>query len=119
MSRFLRSLAMATALLLPAAAMAQQPTIKIGSIFAMTGPIASWGASASEGIRDAIDEVNKAGGLDVKGTKYKLEMVAYDDAAQAGGGRRCLYPARGTGQGQVHFHHDLGVAPGHQGHVRG
>jgi branched-chain amino acid transport system substrate-binding protein len=83
MTRVLRSLAMITALLTPAAALAQQPTIKIGTIFAMTGPVAAWGNSAAEGISFAVEEVNKAGGLDVKGTKYKLELISYDDQLKA------------------------------------
>ena len=68
------------ALLLPTAVMAQQPTIKVGAIFALTGPAAALGLSASEGVRYAIEDVNKAGGLDVKGTKYNVEYVVYDDA---------------------------------------
>jgi branched-chain amino acid transport system substrate-binding protein len=69
-------------LMLPVVVMAQQPVIKIGGIFAMTGPAGELGTSASEGIRYAIDDVNKGGGLDVKGVKYKLELTVYDDQSK-------------------------------------
>lgn len=65
--------------MLPGLATAQQPVIKVAGIFAMTGPAGELGASASEGIRYALDDVNKAGGLDVKGVKYKMELTVYDD----------------------------------------
>jgi branched-chain amino acid transport system substrate-binding protein len=79
MSRLAKQLVTIAALLLPTAAMAQQPTIKVGGIFALSGPAAALGLSASEGVRYAIEDINKAGGLDIKGTKYIVEYTAYDD----------------------------------------
>ena len=65
--------------MLPGLVAAQQPVIKVAGIFAMTGPAAELGASASEGIRYALEDVNNAGGLEVKGVKYKMELTVYDD----------------------------------------
>ena len=65
--------------MMSSAAWAQQPTIKIGSVLALTGPGAAIATSAQEGIRYAVDQANAAGGLEVNGTKYKLEYISYDD----------------------------------------
>lgn len=65
--------------MMSSAALAQQPTIKIGSVLALTGAGAAIATSAQEGIRYAVDQANAAGGLDVNGTKYKLEYISYDD----------------------------------------
>jgi branched-chain amino acid transport system substrate-binding protein len=78
LSKFLIAAALA-ATMGPALAVAQQPAIKVAGIFAMTGPAAELGASASEGIRYALDEVNKTGGLEVNGVKYRMELTVYDD----------------------------------------
>ena len=83
MKRILNLIPALAAALLSSAALAQQPTIKIGSILALTGPAAAIATSASEGIRYAVEQANAQGGLDVKGTKYKLEYISYDDQLKA------------------------------------
>jgi len=53
-------------------------TIKIGTINSLTGPHASFDLPADEGIRMAFDEINKKGGITVKGTKYTFTLVSED-----------------------------------------
>jgi branched-chain amino acid transport system substrate-binding protein len=52
--------------------------IKIGTINSLTGPHASFDLPADEGIRMAFDEINKKGGITVKGTKYTVTLVSED-----------------------------------------
>lgn len=63
----------------PAAAPAE--VIKIGHVAPLTGGIAHLGKDNENGARMAVDEINAAGGLDVGGKKYKLELLAEDDKA--------------------------------------
>ena len=53
--------------------------IKIGALFAVTGPAAFLGEPERNSAKMVIDEINKAGG--VKG--HKLELVAYDTTGDA------------------------------------
>lgn len=68
----------AASLLLSATVFAAAP-IKIGALFAVTGPAAFLGEPERNSAKMVIDEINKAGG--VKGRK--LELVAYDTAGDA------------------------------------
>src|SRR6266702_1508424 len=68
----------AATLLFSAVSFAAAP-IKIGAMFAVTGPAAFLGEPERNSARMVIDEINKAGG--VKGRK--LELVAYDTAGDA------------------------------------
>jgi branched-chain amino acid transport system substrate-binding protein len=68
----------AVVLLCASLAMAATP-IKIGGLFAVTGPAAFLGEPERNTAKMVIDEINKAGG--VKGRK--LELVAYDTAGDA------------------------------------
>src|SRR6266567_4115442 len=68
----------AMTVLLSATVFAAAP-IKIGALFAVTGPAAFLGEPERNSARMVIDEINKAGG--VKGRK--LELVAYDTAGDA------------------------------------
>jgi len=54
-------------------------TIKIGALFAVTGPAAFLGEPERNTAKMVVDEINKAGG--VKG--HKLELVVYDTAGDA------------------------------------
>lgn len=63
----------------PAAAPAE--VIKIGHVAPLTGGIAHLGKDNENGARLAVDEINAAGGLEVGGKKYKLELLAEDDKA--------------------------------------
>jgi len=54
-------------------------TLKIGVIGPLSGPGAPWGKAITEGLELAIDELEKAGGLSVKGEKYDVKIIPYDD----------------------------------------
>jgi len=54
-------------------------TILIGTTVSLQGKFAHEGALALCGFKVAIDWVNKHGGVDVGGKKYKLDLVYYDD----------------------------------------
>lgn len=68
----------AVTLLFAASAFAAAP-IKIGGLFAVTGPAAFLGAPERNSAKMVVDEINKAGG--VKGRK--LELVVYDTSGDA------------------------------------
>jgi branched-chain amino acid transport system substrate-binding protein len=73
------SFIIATATLLFSATVFAATPIKIGALFAVTGPAAFLGEPERNSAKMVIDEINKAGG--VKGRK--LELVAYDTAGDA------------------------------------
>lgn len=72
-----------SALALTAPALAQDKTIKIGAILAQTGPNASIGTESLTGAAYAVKKINDAGGVDIGGTAYKLELVNIDDESKA------------------------------------
>src|SRR5690348_9967308 len=55
-----------------------QEVVKLGEIEAQTGPINTYGWMSSQGVRMAVDEINKAGGFEVAGKKYKLQLFNPD-----------------------------------------
>lgn len=73
--------AMSVAATLPATA---QEILKIGAHVTLSGPGAAWGQAMKNAAELAADKVNAAGGLEVAGRRYKVEIIAYDDKYQAG-----------------------------------
>jgi branched-chain amino acid transport system substrate-binding protein len=65
----------AVAVLAPAGA---QEAVKIGEIEAQTGSLNTYGWMSAQGMKMAVDEINKSGGFEVGGKKYKLELSAPD-----------------------------------------
>jgi len=63
-------------LLLAGSCVAQ--TIKLGMVNSLTGPHASFDLPASEGVLMAVDEINKQGGVTVKGRKYTISVASED-----------------------------------------
>jgi branched-chain amino acid transport system substrate-binding protein len=57
---------------------AAQEVLKIGEIEAQTGPLNTYGWMSSQGMRMAVDEINKAGGFEVAGKKYTLQLINPD-----------------------------------------
>ena len=58
---------------------ATQETIKIGVIASITGNIPLVGKSTVDAANMAVQEVNDAGGLEVGGKKYKIQLLTEDD----------------------------------------
>lgn len=52
--------------------------VKIGEIEAQTGPNAIYGWMSSQGLAMAVREINDAGGFQVKGKTYTLQLMAPD-----------------------------------------
>jgi branched-chain amino acid transport system substrate-binding protein len=55
--------------------------LKIGHVAPLTGGIAHLGKDNENGARLAVEEINAAGGIQVGGKTYKLELIAEDDKA--------------------------------------
>ena len=60
---------------------ADEDTVNIGFLGALSGPDAGWGLPGLTGNQMFIDEVNADGGLDVCGKRVKLKMITFDDEA--------------------------------------
>src|SRR3954447_1762145 len=67
--------AIVLALLAPASA---QESVKIGEIEAQTGSLATYGWMSAQGMRMAVDQINKSGGFEVAGKKYRLDLLNPD-----------------------------------------
>jgi len=70
-------------LLVTACRPAAPATIKIGLNAELTGGVPVVGASCKNGAELAVDEVNNAGGLEVGGKKYKIELLIEDNEDKA------------------------------------
>lgn len=69
---------------LPLGVQAQETEdLKIGALVTLSGAGAAWGQGMKNAAELAALEVNKAGGLEVGGKRYKVSVVAYDDKYQA------------------------------------
>lgn len=53
--------------------------VVIGFTGPLSGPGAGYGRDNVNGLKMAVDDINKAGGITVKGKKYTLKLEAYDD----------------------------------------
>jgi branched-chain amino acid transport system substrate-binding protein len=60
-----------------------QPTLRLGEISALTGPISYLGTSAHNARLLAVDEINAKGGVMVGGVRHKLELVHLDASKSA------------------------------------
>jgi len=58
-------------------------TIPVGVIAELTGDIPAVGTSCKNAAELAVKEINDAGGLDVGGTKYQIELFIEDNAGKA------------------------------------
>jgi branched-chain amino acid transport system substrate-binding protein len=57
--------------------------IKVGGVGELTGDIPAVGASFKNAAEMAVQEINDAGGLDVGGKKYTVELIIEDNAGKA------------------------------------
>jgi len=53
--------------------------IVIGASLPLSGPLAGFGSFQQWGYKRAVDEVNKAGGISIGGTKQMLKLIIRDD----------------------------------------
>ena len=74
---------MITAMLAGCAGAGGGDTIKVGVVAELTGDIPAVGASCKNAAELAVKEINDAGGLEVGGKKYKIELFIEDNAGKA------------------------------------
>lgn len=55
--------------------------LRIGAFLPLSGATAHYGGGADNAARIAVDEINSAGGVDIGGDTYTVELITYDDAA--------------------------------------
>src|SRR5258708_2416671 len=53
--------------------------IVIGASLPLSGPLAGFGSFQQWGYRRAVDQVNKAGGIAINGTKQQVKLIIRDD----------------------------------------
>lgn len=82
-SMFLFSLILIISMTLSACAGAGANTIKVGGIGELTGDIPAVGASFKNAAEMAVKDINDAGGLEVGGKKYTIDLVIEDNAGKA------------------------------------
>ncbi len=63
----------------PASSSQLPASIKIGAVVPLTGRYAAGGDQVRNGYELAVEDINKAGGVEVMGTKIPLELVVRDD----------------------------------------
>lgn len=66
-----------------ASAFQDEGTLRIGGMWALSGPAAYIGSSSNGLSSLAVDEVNEAGGVLIEGKRVKLVKYVYDDACKA------------------------------------
>lgn len=78
------ALALLAAAAASSTALAQDDNVlRIGSIFALSGPNASIGREALGGTEYAVRRINEAGGVEIGGTTYTLQLINIDDESRA------------------------------------
>lgn len=78
LARAARPVAVSIAGLALAATCFAQSTIKIGMVNSLTGPHSTFDLPVSEGVLMAVDEINKRGGVNVKGKRYNFSVQSED-----------------------------------------
>lgn len=77
------SVGVAVSVIVSGAWAAKDSVIKIGLIAELTGDIPAVGASCKNAAEQAVAAVNGAGGLEVGGQKYRIELVQEDNGSKA------------------------------------
>ena len=60
-------------------------TIKVGSIWGLSGPGSQLGVIMKDGVELAADWLNKKGGITIKGQQYKIKLLIEDNKNSAAG----------------------------------
>jgi branched-chain amino acid transport system substrate-binding protein len=84
-------------------------TIKIGVAQPMSGPLAALGQDMHNGVKLAVDELNKQG-FKIKGKPVTIEIVAVDDRANADNGKQVAQQLVDAGVVAVIGHLNSGVS---------
>lgn len=70
------------ALVFPGCQKGSSNTIKVGLIAELTGDMPAVGASCRDAAQMAVKEVNDAGGINIAGKKYRMELFVEDSAGR-------------------------------------
>lgn len=62
---------------------AQEQSIRVGAAVSLTGRLAKEGSLVKKGYETWAEWINERGGINVAGKVYKVEMIYYDDKADA------------------------------------
>jgi branched-chain amino acid transport system substrate-binding protein len=79
----LAPLALALSLAVPARARSAEGDIKIGAVLPVTGKESKIGGAYKAATEFAVKEINDAGGIDVGGKKWKIDLKLLDDTSEA------------------------------------
>lgn len=109
MFRRLLTLGSLSALVALAACNRIPDTVKIGVAQPMSGPLASLGKDMFNGVKLAVDDINKQG-LNIDGKAVKLEVVAVDDQANEEAGKKVARQLVDAGVIAVVGHLNSGVS---------
>ena len=71
-------LSLGLALTVTTAAWAENPVLKIGFVGVTSGPAAAWGISNQRSMETRAAWLNETGGVEIGGTVYDIEIVAFD-----------------------------------------
>jgi branched-chain amino acid transport system substrate-binding protein len=55
-------------------------TVHLGAILPLTGDFSTYGGPLKQAAQLAVDRVNDAGGIEVDGKSYEIDLKVYDDA---------------------------------------
>jgi hypothetical protein len=58
--------------------------IRVGVVHAQTGMFAAFGQGGVFGIKAAVEDINKQGGVNVGGTKIPIKLIIVDNASEDG-----------------------------------
>lgn len=89
----------------------EMKTIKVGDLHPITGPASYYGIPESRAIQLAAQQINASGGLDIGGTKYKIQIVTADAKANPTAGVAALRKLLSDGVNYIIGPLSSGVAP--------
>ena len=61
-----------------------EPVLRIGVLGAMSGPAAPWGLVSKHCAEATAEMYNDAGGVEIGGERYRVQIVSFDDGMQPG-----------------------------------
>ena len=81
---FLSTLTLTLASISSSFAKVEGEYIVLGAAVSLTGKYSSNGVHTQNGYNLAVERINKMGGVEVGGKKYKFEIIYYDDESNSG-----------------------------------
>jgi branched-chain amino acid transport system substrate-binding protein len=86
--------------------------VKIGVNDSLSGPFSAYGQAGAEGVKLAVDQIDKSGGFDVGGSKYTFKAVQKDNRSDATAAATQTTALIRDDQVKVMFGPTVGVAAG-------